>query len=179
MTKDSRFWTRRLTLAPTLLLLAASGCGGDDASDSAGSADAGVVSTPAADASTPSAGPDAAAAASTDSIPVFNGCAAASYVDKSGASDARTVDVGATGLNFSPTCLTIAAGQTVHFQGSLSAHPLAPGSDGNPTAGSNGSPIVVTSAGSAVDFTFPTAGTFPYVCTAHSSLGMVGSIHVK
>jgi len=116
------------------------------------------------------------------SIPDFNGCVAADYDDQSATDAARVIQIAANGLNFSPRCLSIAAGQTVRFEGSLSAHPLAPGNPDHADAGSADSPIRATSSGSSVEFTFPESGTFPYYCELHSfgnGEGMAGVVHVK
>jgi len=34
-------------------------------------------------------------------------------------------------------------------------------------------------SGNTVTFTFPTAGTYPYFCSAHQNLGMYGAIQVR
>lgn len=119
--------------------------------------------------------------AGSDTIPTLNNCAAADYADKSGANDSREIAFGAgNGFHYVPPCIIIARGQTVTFSGSFTSHPLAPGSIGNPTAGSPNSPIMSTTSGTTAGFTFPNAGTYPYICTAHAmSQGMVGSIHVR
>lgn len=78
--------------------------------------------------------------------------------------------------------MIIAVGQTARFEGSLTAHPLARGTPESLTAGSPGNPIATTATGSSVEFTFSSAGTFPYHCTVHSfgaGMGMAGSIHVR
>lgn len=135
-----------------------------------------------AGAGSEAAGQAGAGEAPTDEIPTFNGCAAADYEDQSAADAARIIEIAAQGLTYSPPCLTIAAGQTVRFQGSLSSHPLAPGNLEHPDAGSADTPIRATSSGQSVEFVFPSAGTFPYYCELHSfgaGQGMAGVVHVK
>lgn len=124
------------------------------------------------------------AGGSAPSIPTFNGCAAADYVDLSGAAADRTIAVGRDGLVYTPKCATIAAGQTLTFQGSFPVHPTAPGNAADPNAGDydGESPIVVTSSGTTVDFTFPDPGTYPFYCQMHGfgdGMGMSGSVHVE
>ncbi len=116
-----------------------------------------------------------------DDFPTLNGCEPSDYEDRSADAADRSVAVGADGLVFTPRCMLIGVGQGVVFEGSLSAHPLAPGNPADPSAGSAKSPIVETSSGSSVSFTFPSAGTFPYYCTMHAfgaGMGMAGAIHV-
>lgn len=112
----------------------------------------------------------------------INGCEPDSYEDHSDADDPRVVGVGAQGLKFTPPCMLIAVGQTVTFEGSLSAHPLGPGRPDDPTAGSPDNPIERTASGSSAEFRFEGAGTFPYFCELHgfgSGMGMVGAIYVR
>ena len=151
-------------------------------------ADAGNDASPTGDAavegdagSDAGATGDAAVDAGSDTIPTLNNCATADYADKSGANDSRQIAFGgANGFHYVPPCIIIAKGQKVTFSGSFSNHPLAPGSIGNLAAGSPNSPIVSTTSGATAEFTFPNAGTYPYICTAHAvSQGMIGSIHVK
>jgi len=90
--------------------------------------------------------------------------------------------VHASCLSFTPPCLTIRVGQTVRWEGSLATHPISPGNPDHPDAGSPDSPIVETSSGQSVEFTFNNAGTFPYYCEIHSfgsGEGMAGVVHVK
>jgi plastocyanin len=112
----------------------------------------------------------------------FNGCTIADYEDHSGVADDRTIGIATMGLSFTPKCLTIQVGQTVTWAGSLAAHPLGPGNADHPDAGTTPSPIIETSSGQSVEFTFTTAGTFPYYCEVHSfgdGMGMAGVVHVK
>ncbi|HYQ43332.1 MAG TPA: plastocyanin/azurin family copper-binding protein [Polyangiaceae bacterium] len=142
----------------------------------------GEGSTGQAGAGSEAAGQGGSGEEPADTIPTFNGCAAADYEDQSALSGALVIQIAANGLNFSPRCLLIAAGQTVRFEGSLSAHPLAPGNPAHADAGSADGPIRATSSGSSVEFTFPTPGTFPYYCELHSfgeGEGMAGVVHVK
>lgn len=106
-----------------------------------------------------------------------NDCGADDYEDRSAEDDDRTILIAAEGLVYTPRCITIAKGQTVHWQGRFAAHPMSPGTPEDGEAGSPGTPIVRTASGNAKDFTFEDAGTFPYFCEIHA--GMAGSIYVR
>lgn len=112
----------------------------------------------------------------------LNGCKADSFVDLSAEADERVVQIGVDGLLYTPRCILIAVGQTVTFDGSLSAHPLAPGNADDPGAGSPNNPITFLSSGSSAEFTFDEPGTFPYFCELHgfsNGKGMSGAIYVR
>lgn len=69
----------------------------------------------------------------------------------------RTIVFPAVGGGYEPHCMMIRAGQSVTFEGDLAAYPLAPrGTSPAPN------PIVPTSAGTTVTFTFPTRGRYRY-----------------
>jgi plastocyanin len=168
MVRGTRTPGAGLLLASALL----GACGGGDDAKS-------PPSSPPADTSmagAPTAGD------STDTPVTLNGCDAESYEDHSAESDERVIQIAANGLNFTPKCLLIGVGQGVRFEGSLSSHPLAPGNPDDPNAGSRDSPIVATSSGMSADFTFATAGTFPYFCELHAfgkGAGMAGAVLVR
>lgn len=109
-----------------------------------------------------------------------NGCTEGAYV---GATEAMpTIFIGRDGLAFTPKCLAVPAGTTVHWEGSLAAHPVAPGNPDDPQAGSPGNPIQQTTSGNSVEFTFATPGTFAYYCELHSfgpGNGMAGAVFVR
>jgi plastocyanin len=73
--------------------------------------------------------------AAEDVIPDFNGCTTAAYEDRRAPGASRTIAIASMGLSFTPKCLLIAVGQTVRWEGALSAHPLAPGNSDHPDAG--------------------------------------------
>jgi plastocyanin len=158
--------TRTLTFAAALLAsLALVGCGSDDGGDPT-PADMNEPEPPSGDA-----GPQA-----------FNGCSANSYEDRSADGAERVVQIAVEGLKFTPPCLQIAVGQSVRFDGSLTSHPLAPGNPDDHEAGSPNTPIVRTSSGRSVEFTFAAAGTYPYYCELHAfgaGMGMAGAIYVQ
>jgi plastocyanin len=180
--------------APLVFLVMSAAVGaihcGDDDSDkpqnTGGSANTGGATTITGGSST-SGGAVATGGAANDggagdTIPDLNGCTETAYENQTAVSDERAILIAASGLTFTPKCMTIEVGQTVHFQGSLAAHPLAPGNPEDPGAGSADNPIQETSSGQAVDFTFATAGTFPYYCELHAfgaGMGMAGVVHVR
>jgi len=97
-----------------------------------------------------------------------------------------TVMVGVGGgLNFSPSSLTIAPGDMVHWVWSSSGHTVTSGS--NCTTNNlfcspnnlNCSANPTSLSGATYDRTFPTAGTFPYYCRPHCTFGMTGTITVS
>lgn len=157
--------TRSLTVPAALLAsLALVGCGGDDDESPA---PAGMSSPEPPNGQEPRA---------------FNGCSTDAYEDRSADDAERVVQIAVEGLKFTPPCLQIATGQSVRFEGSLASHPLAPGNPDDHEAGSPSSPIVATSSGRSVEFTFDTAGTYPYYCELHSfgaGMGMAGAIYVR
>lgn len=120
--------------------------------------------------------------------PALNGCTTNGYTDRTATTASRTVFFGgggdSPGLGYSPRCMVIAAGQTVRFDGAgtgtFSAHPLLPGPVSGTDAGTlPTNPIVRTDTGTApVDFTFATAGVYPYHCEYHQP-GMAGVIVVR
>lgn len=168
---------------------ASSGTGGRAGSATSGGADTGRSEGGASGEAASLAGAGGAAAGqagaggeAADVIPDFNGCVSADYEDQSADDAPRIIGIATQGLSFTPPCLIIEAGQTVRWEGSLSAHPLAAGNPDDPDAGSPNSPIRATSSGQSVEFTFPDAGTFPYYCELHSfgnGQGMAGVVHVK
>lgn len=109
----------------------------------------------------------------------FNNCT--SFKDHSAANDSRVITFGGTvGLNYSPACMEIAAGQSVDFKGAFGTHPLTAGT--GPTGlkdGSAGNPITTPPA-TATDtsFAFPTAGLYPFFCQNHVGSGMAGVVKV-
>ena len=88
-------------------------------------------------------------------------------------------------LSFNQNVGDLAAGQSVTFSGgatsSFGVHPLSPGALNSPRAGTAGNPIQRLTDGNMreVTVTFPSAGTFPYICEAHASTGMTGVVRVQ
>jgi plastocyanin len=87
------------------------------------------------------------------------------------------VDVGGGGIFFVPDSVTIQRGDTVEWDWNdpIIAHTV--------TSGANGMSDGLFSSGfhtapATFSFTFPNAGTFPYFCAPHYSMGMVGQVIV-
>jgi plastocyanin len=120
----------------------------------------------------------------TSDAGVFNGCTEAMFVDRTGAAAERIVAFAGARMSgpfdYAPRCITIAAGQSVTFEGSLTAHPLAPGtSPAEMTAGSPANPISRVDTGNSTVVRFPAAGVFPYFCEYHYAAGMAGVVRVR
>ncbi len=77
--------------------------------------------------------------------------------------------IGIEGLAYSPSSCKITVGQSVSISANTT-HPLRGLGAGNP--------IAATPTTTTQSYTFSTAGTYEYECTAHSALGMKGSITV-
>ncbi len=81
---------------------------------------------------------------------------------------------------FNPASLTITVGDTVTWTVEQGSHDTVSGSSGVPSgvwnSGSQFSPLMLV--GDSFSHTFNTPGTFPYYCTPHWILGMVGTITV-
>jgi plastocyanin len=85
----------------------------------------------------------------------------------------RTVNI--SGISFSPSTATVAVGGTVTWNGDGGvAHDITPAGSHNAWAAED---VPAGATGQVLQVSFPTAGTFPYVCTIHS--GMTGSIVVS
>jgi plastocyanin len=98
----------------------------------------------------------------------------------------HTVMVGPDGtLVFSPASLTIQVGDTVHWVWASPGHSVVSGTNGtadnqfcSPSNTSCDNPPL-SNVGATFDHTFTTAGTFPYYCSVHFTLGMTGTITVQ
>ncbi len=96
-----------------------------------------------------------------------------------GAAGAATTTVTVSNFAFTPKDVTIGLHDTVHWtMPSLGFHTVTYGAgSGDPDAGSlfdHG----LSKAGDTFDYTFDTAGDYPYFCGPHEGLGMVGTVHV-
>ena len=98
----------------------------------------------------------------------------------------HTVMVGSGGaLRFTPADLTIHVGDTVRWVWASSGHSVVSGTDGNadnqfcsPSNTACDNPPL-SSTGATFQHTFTQAGTIPYYCSAHFSLGMTGTVTVR
>ena len=98
----------------------------------------------------------------------------------------HTVMVGDGGaLVYTPADLTIHVGDTVRWMWGSSGHSVVSGTNGNTdnqfcspsNTGCDNPPL--SSRGTTYEHTFTQAGTFPYYCSVHFSLGMTGTITVQ
>lgn len=110
--------------------------------------------------STSTATPDAS---TTSNPPALNGCT--TYVDRTADTASRDITWGFSVASTPEACMKIKVGQTVTWKGDHTLHPLgAKGGDAS-------NPIK-----EAETITFAAAGSFGFVCTAHST--MTGAIVV-
>ena len=156
-------------LVCSLLALGALGCGGSpDPQPDAG--DPGTDSGTAPDSgSTGDAG-----------LRALHGCGEADFLDRTaGTDDSRMIMVPRGTTRFDYPCMTIRAGQSVMFMWDFASHPLAPGvAPGQSGTGTEPTPIPVQTTGELTTIAFPTAGDYPYYCSAHHAAGMVGVVRV-
>jgi len=167
-------------------LLALPACGGPTESPDAAptgdapAADARIDARPA-DAAVDAPPPDAAGN-------VVNDCTVALAVDRTASGADRTVhfDGSTYVFEYTPSCMRIAAGQSVTWQGDADYntfvfHPLRAGYIVDVTKYPDpGSPIQATSSGTQATFAFPNTGEFPFYCDLHGpGFGMAGVIYVE
>lgn len=98
-----------------------------------------------------------------------NGCD--TFTDATSGSATVNGPTGATPAQYSPNCVHIKTGQTVTFALDFTDHPM------QPFGGDTPSPILETTSGTSVQFTFANAGTFGFQCEAHPGT-MHGAIQV-
>lgn len=94
---------------------------------------------------------------SVPSGPELNGCK--TYVDLTADAAKREITWGFSVSNTPEACMRIKAGQSVTWNGDFGLHPLGPKGGDTPT------PITNTAT-----VKFDKAGTFGFVCTAHSTM---------
>jgi plastocyanin len=83
------------------------------------------------------------------------------------------------GVSFSPSSVTVEAGDTVQWVWTAGAHDVLDGT--GPTDPQRGSLFhsALSSGVPTFSFVFNTPGTFPYFCSPHFSLGMTGVVIVN
>ena len=150
------------SLISVVLLLSA--CGGTSPGDDAGGggSDSGAIDAPMAG-------------------PPTHDCEEADFVDRTGGDGmSRTIGVGAGAFVYTPSCMTIRAGQSLTFAADFATHPLAPGvAPGHPGTSTTPTPIAAQSSGTTYTVTFPDPGDYAYHCTVHyHSSGMYGVVRV-
>lgn len=101
---------------------------------------------------------------------IFYGLCVVAVFAAMNATAAITTNVSFANFSFSPSSVTIHAGDTVVFSNAGGSHTVT-GTGSDPICGSG---TVATSC----SHTFNTAGTFPYQCIPHAGLGMTGQVIV-
>jgi plastocyanin len=145
-----------------------------DASDAA--VDSAGDSAPGTD----SGGDTGADGGSGDSGRVVNNCGEAEFAanDFSGPDASRVIRFPRSdgGLGYEPSCMRIAAGESVTWRGDFLMHPLAT-LNGDQPSPITGPYYDAGPDGGGVTIEFGDAGWFGFECTVHSS--MTGAIEVK
>jgi plastocyanin len=111
----------------------------------------------------------------------FRNCAlAVLLVSLSGSLRAATVPVSMSNFQFTPTNASINVGDTVTWTVQAGFHDTVSGANGVPNGLWNSSTQFgrLMSQGESFSLTFNSAGNFPYFCSPHWPLGMVGSVQV-
>jgi plastocyanin len=103
-------------------------------------------------------------------------CCAATFSLLTSEAATFQVQVGQGGQKFTPKDLTINVGDTVQWNWAGNHHSSTSGTPGFPDGKWDSG---ILNSGATFSFTFSTAGSLPYYCTPHGSLGMVGSITVN
>lgn len=102
--------------------------------------------------------------------------AACSSEDPATAADNEVVNVKISSNQFSPAQVKIKVGQTVRWTWAGGSHNVVSGTncteDGKFKSGA-------AQAGGTFDKKFETAGTFPYYCEPHCTMGMTGQVTVE
>jgi plastocyanin len=94
------------------------------------------------------------------------------------------VGTGPTGMSFSPASLTVHLGETVCWSWYSSPHTVVSGqactADGTFCSPGNASCATAPTSGVGMLYThqFNALGTFPYFCSQHCAMGMVGDVTV-
>ena len=148
------------------------GTGGSDATTSATAATTGsgptTTTTTTGGTGTGGAGPT-----------LINGCDIAMLEDHTKDATVEIKFGGATiGTAYQPPCIKVKSGTMVTFTGDTSLHPLAGGEVivGKAATADPNSPIKATSGPATVTFAIAPAGSYPYFCTDHYSVGMKGLV---
>lgn len=88
----------------------------------------------------------------------------------------NVIQVGQGGAMFSPTSLTVNAGDTVTWQWASSGHSVDSGTNCSPDGQFSSG---IQDAGFAFSHLFSAPGTYPYFCIPHCSMGMTGTVVVN
>ena len=98
----------------------------------------------------------------------------------SASAPAATVPVSMSNFNFNPTNASINVGDTVTWTAQQGFHDTVSGANGVPSGLWNSASQYgrLMSSGESFSVTFNAPGNFPYFCTPHWPIGMVGSVRV-
>jgi plastocyanin len=108
---------------------------------------------------------------------LVNGCSLATAQDLTGLG---TTTITFTSFTYAPKCVRVSAGTSVTFSGSFASHPLLGGvvAGSTVTPATSGPFVPATSTGTSQTFVMSSAGTFPYYCVPHATIGMNGVVFV-
>ncbi len=108
-----------------------------------------------------------------------NGCTIATATDLTGGAPV-TITFANGNFTYAPKCVKVSANTDVTFAGNFASHPLEGGTVdmGMEMVASSGPFVPATTTGTSAVFTMSTAGTFPYYCIPHGTLGMNGAVFV-
>ena len=110
---------------------------------------------------------------------LINGCDPAALEDHTKDATVEIKFGGALNQTYAPPCIKVKSGTMVTFTGGFAVHPLAAGATkpGVVPVPDATSPIKSTSSAvPSVTFAISPAGSYPYYCTEHYSIGMEGLI---
>ncbi len=144
------------------------GTGGSETTTSSTTSTTGAATTTTGATGTGGAGPT-----------LINGCDIAMLEDHTKDATVEIKFGGATiGTAYQPPCIKVKSGTMVTFTGDTSLHPLAGGEVivGKAATADPNSPIKATSGPATVTFAIAPAGSYPYFCTDHYSVGMKGLV---
>jgi plastocyanin len=116
-------------------------------------------------------------------VAAVNGCDVATAQDLTGGAPV-TVLFPAGGLTYNPRCIKVSVNTVVTFTAdggsSFVAHPLIGGLvvGMTKTPAASGPFVPITNSGMSKPFTMSAAGTYPYYCNPHATLGMNGAVFV-
>ncbi len=144
-----------------------------DTGDDTSATDTGATDTAVADSADSTATTDSGAADAADAVDT-----------KDAAGTVHTVQVGQSGFTFTPSTLTIAAGDTVTWVFDSLGHTVTSGTGGvadgkfcSPSD-TNCAGGVTSASGTTYSHVFGVAGSYPYFCAVHFASGMTGTITV-
>ncbi|MFO0679789.1 MAG: hypothetical protein U0169_24910 [Polyangiaceae bacterium] len=108
-----------------------------------------------------------------------NGCDIATAFDQTGVSNVPVTFPNGN-FTYAPKCIKVSVGASVDFAGNFASHPMSGGSvvGGVETPASGGPFVPTTNFGTSRSFVMTTAGTYPYYCIPHGTIGESGAVFV-